>query len=170
MSIISFVDDGLFICQNKLFDISNSCLFCSYNVITKLLNKFSLIVKHFKTEVFHFNRLHSPFNPPLLDLSPIKGSVLTPKSSWKYLVFIFDGKLSFYQHIDFYSNKAMSMVKCMKIIGNSLYSIILTQKCLLYRCCILPIALYSFQLWFYNYISLSYLLKILDKMQRRATI
>ena len=41
------------------------------------------------------------FLPPL-DLSSIEGFVLTPKNSWKYLDFIFDRKLSFYQHIDFY--------------------------------------------------------------------
>ena len=81
VSIISFVDDGLFISQNKLFDTSNSCLFCSYNVMTKLLNKFSLIVEHSKTEVFHFNRLHGFFDPPPLDLSSIKGSILVPKNS-----------------------------------------------------------------------------------------
>jgi len=139
VSIISFIDNGLFISQNKLFDISNSRLFCSYNVMTKLLDKFGLIVEH-------FNRSYSPFNPPPLDLSFIGGSVLTLKNLWKYLGFIFNRKLSFYQHIDFYSNKAMSMVKCIKILGNSLCGIISTQKCLLYRCCILPIALYSLQL------------------------
>jgi len=81
VSIISFIDDGLFISQNKSLDISNSCLFCSYNVMTKLLDKFGLIVEHSKTEVFHFNRLHSSFNPSPLDLSSIRGSVLTPKNS-----------------------------------------------------------------------------------------
>ena len=40
----------------------------------------------------------------------------------------------------------------------------------LYRCCVLPIALYGFQLWFYNNTSISYYMKILDKMQRRAAI
>jgi len=80
MSII-FVDDGLFIFQNKSLDISNSCLFCSYNVMTKLLEKFGLIVEHSKTEVFHFNRSHGPFNPPPLDLSTIGGSSLKPKDT-----------------------------------------------------------------------------------------
>ena len=69
ISIISFVDNGLFISQNKLIDISNSRLFCSYNVMTKLLDKFGLVVEYSKTEVFHFNRLYSFFNPLLLDLS-----------------------------------------------------------------------------------------------------
>jgi len=58
----------------------------------------------------------------------------------------------------------------MKILGNSLRGINLTQKCLLYRCCILPITLYRFQLWFYNHAPLLYSLKILGKMQRRAAI
>ena len=96
MSIISFVDDGLFISQNKSLDISNSHLFCSYNVMTKLLERFGLIVEHSKTKVFHFNRSQSSFNPPPLDLSPIGGSILKPKSMWKYLNFIFNRKLSFH--------------------------------------------------------------------------
>ena len=146
ISIISFVDDGLFISQNRSFHIFNSCLFCSYNVMTKLLEKFGLIVEHSKTEVFHFNRSHSNFNPPSLDLTPIKGPVLWPKNTWKYLGFIFDKKLAFHQHINFYSNKATSTIKYIKILGNSNQGINPSQKHLLYRSCILPIVLYRFQL------------------------
>ena len=67
------MDDGLIIAQNKSIDISNSYLFCSYNVLSKLLDSFGLIIEHAKTEVFHFNRSHRVFNPPQLDLSPIGG-------------------------------------------------------------------------------------------------
>ena len=151
-------------------DTSNSQLFCSYNVLSKLLDSFGLVVKHSKTDIFHFNRSHGIFNPLPLDLSVIGGSILRPKDSWKYLGFIFDQKLNFHQHINFYSNKAISIVKCMKLLGNSLRGINLIQKHLLYRYYILPIALYSFQLWFYNKAPLSYHMKILGKMQRRATI
>ena len=56
ISILSFVDDGLIITQNKSFDISNSHLFCSYNVLSKLLNSFGLVIEHSKTEIFHFSR------------------------------------------------------------------------------------------------------------------
>ena len=164
VSIISFIDDGLFISQSKSFYTSNSHLFCSYNVMTKLLKKFGLIVEHSKTEVFHFNKSHGVFNPPPLDLMPIEGTILWPKNTWKYLGFIFDRKLSFHQHVNFYSNKVMSTVKCMKILGNSNWGINLIQKCLLYRTYVLPIALYRFQLWFYNHALLSYHLKILEKM------
>jgi len=168
ISILSFVDDGLFIAQNKSFSSSNSQLFCSYNVLSNLLTSFGLIVEHSKTEIFHFSRSHGSFNPPPLDLSPIGGPVLCPKDSWRYLGFIFDRKLSFHKHIDFYANKAISTVKCMRLLGNSSRGINPLQKCLLYRCCALPIALYGFQLWYYNKAPMMYHMKVLNKMQRRA--
>ena len=81
VSLLSFVDDGLFISQNKSIDISNSQLFCSYNVLSSLLNKFGLNIEHSKTEMFHFNRSHGTFNSPPLDLLPLGGPILCPKSS-----------------------------------------------------------------------------------------
>ena len=62
------------------------------------------------------------------------------------------------------------MVKCIRLLGNSSWDINPIQKRLLYRCCILPIMLYGFQLWFYNRAPLLYPMKILGKMQRRAAI
>ena len=79
--IISFMNDGLFISQDKLFEISNSRLFCSYNIMSNLLDKFGLIVEHLKTEVFHFSRSQGPFNPPPLDLFLLGEPILTPKNS-----------------------------------------------------------------------------------------
>ena len=146
VSILSFVDNGLLVTQSKSFSICNSLLFYSYNIISSLLVKFGLYVEHSKTEVFYFTRLHGSFNPPPLDLSSIGGPMLYSKDTWKYLGFIFNRKLLFHQHIDFYSNKAISTVKCMKIIGNSVRSLVPHQKCLLYKSYILLIAFYSFQL------------------------
>ena len=128
ISIISFMDNGLFISQSNSFDISNSCLFCSYNILTNLLKKFGLVVEHSKTEIFHFNRSQGAFNPPPLDLSPLERSILHPSNSWKYLGFIFDRKLTFHQHVNFYMNKSISIVKCMKLLGNLNHSINLLQK------------------------------------------
>ena len=62
------------------------------------------------------------------------------------------------------------MVKCMKLLGNSSWGIFSLQKWQLYRCYILPITLYRFQLWFYNKAPLSYHMKLLNKMQKRAAI
>jgi len=144
ISFISFVNNGLFICQSNLLDISNSHLSYSYNVLSNLLEKFGLVVEHSKTEIFHFNKSHGTLNLPPLDLSPLGGNLLCSNNTWKYLGFIFDGKLTFHQHVDFYANKSISTVKCMKILSNSNHGINPFQKHLLYKSCILPIALYSF--------------------------
>ena len=90
ISILLFVNDGLFICQNKSFHISNSHLFCCYNILSNLLDSFGLVIEHSKTEIFHFSRSQGVFNPPPLDLSPLSGPTLYPKDSWRYLGFIFD--------------------------------------------------------------------------------
>jgi len=118
ISFLLFVDNDLLVAQSKYFQLFNFHLFCSYNVALILLSDFGLLVKHSKTEIFHFSRSIGSFNPPSLDLSSLGGPTLCPKETWKYLSFIFNRKLSFYQHIDFYSNKSISMVKCMKILGN----------------------------------------------------
>jgi len=123
ISIISFVDNGIFISQNKSILHSNANLFCCYNIISSLLMKCGLIVEHGKTDIFHFSRSHGLFNPPPLDLSPLGGSVLLPKDTWKYLGFIFDRKLNFRNHIDFYMNKVISTIKYMKLLGNPLRGI-----------------------------------------------
>ena len=170
ISIISFVDNGLFISQNKSILHSNANLFCCYNIILSLLMKCSLVVEHRKTDIFHFSKSHEVFNPPSLDLSSLRGPVLLPKKTWRYLGFIFDCKLTFRSHIDFYANKAISTIKCIKFLDNSLRDINPLQKKRLYRCCTLPIALYSFLLWYYNKALTYYHLNILWKMQQRAAL
>jgi len=66
VSILSFVDNGLFIVWNKSLTVSNSILFCSYNIVFFILGKFGLILGHSKIEVFYFSRAQGVFNPLLL--------------------------------------------------------------------------------------------------------
>ena len=101
ISILSFVDDSLFISQNKSIFHSNTNLFCCYNIISSLLIKCELVVEHGKTDIFHFSRSHGTFNLPPLNLSPLGSPVLLPKDTWKYLGFIFDHKLTFRSYINF---------------------------------------------------------------------
>jgi len=149
---------------------SNANLFCCYNIILSLLTKCGLVIEHRKTNIFHFSRSHSLFNPPPLDLSPFGGLVLLPKDIWKYLGFIFNCKLNFRNHIDFYANKVISTIKCMKLLGNSSRGINPLQKGKLYRCCALPIMLYGFPLWYYNKVLTHYYLNMSWKMQWRAAL
>ena len=114
---LSSVDDSLFISQKKSYKKSNAYLFCSYNIISTPFNWFRLIIEHGKLEVFHFSRSTRNFNLPSLNLSLLEGPILWPKDTWRYLGFIFNRKLSF-QHIHFYSNKALLTIKSMRILGN----------------------------------------------------
>ena len=146
ISTLSFINNRLLIAQNKFMTMSNANLSCSYNVISNLLMKFGLTIEHRKIEVFYFSRLQGSFNLSSLDLTSLGRSVLHPKTTWHYLGFIFNCKLLFCQHIDFYANKAILTIKYMKMLGNLLRGLDPIQKRCLYRCCILSIALYGFQL------------------------
>jgi len=147
--ILSFVDDGLLISQEKSYALSNSFLLCSYNIISKILIDAGLIMEHDKTEIFHFMRARHPPNPSI-NLTSIGGSIINPKPIWRYLGFFFDRKLNFHYHTYFYATKCLSTLSAMKMLGNSSHGILPMQKQLLYRTCILPIALYGFNLWFFK--------------------
>ena len=128
ISILSFVDDGLFITQHKSISVSNTNLYCNYNVIFTLFMRFGLVVEHGKTKVFHFSRLHGAFNPPSLYLTLLGGSTLLSKITWWYLGFFFNQKLTFCYYIDFYMNRAISTIKYMKMLGNLSRGLIPLQK------------------------------------------
>jgi len=70
--------DFLFLKTSLLIPLT--LVFCSYNVMTNLLDKFGLVVEHSKTEVFYFSRLHGLFNPLSLDLLSLGGPILSPKT------------------------------------------------------------------------------------------
>ena len=167
---VFFVDDRLIVSQNTSLTVLNSHLFCSYYIMYSLLRQFGLIIEHEKIEVFHFSRLYSCFEPSSLNLTTLGGPILHPKEIWHYLSFIFNRKLMFRQHINFYANKVLSTIKCMKMLGNLSRGLIPIQKWCLHISYTLPITLYRFQLWYYNKVQLAYLLKELRKMQRKATI
>jgi len=78
ISFLLFVDNGLFIHQEKSFTSTNGDLFCSYNVISSLLNQFRLVVEYGKIEIFLFSRSYSIFNPPALDLSQTSSPIPHP--------------------------------------------------------------------------------------------
>ena len=80
VSILYFVDDGLFIVQNKSLTVSNSILFCSYNIIFSILGKFGLVLGHSKMEVFHFSRAQGVFNPLLLTYQTLVARFWSPKT------------------------------------------------------------------------------------------
>jgi len=52
--VLSFVDDGLLVSQEKTYKVSSSYLLCSYNIMSKILLDAGLIMEHNKSEIFHF--------------------------------------------------------------------------------------------------------------------
>ena len=81
ISIISFINNGIFVSQDKSFNISNSHLFYSYHIMSWLLKQFGLVIKHGKIEVFHFSRSYKVFNTPLLDLTTLGDPIFYPKEN-----------------------------------------------------------------------------------------
>ncbi|KXN87759.1 hypothetical protein AN958_07853 [Leucoagaricus sp. SymC.cos] len=77
----------------------------------------------------------------------MSNSPLCPKTFWRYLGFYFDHQLTFHEHVWYYSTKAISTVHAMGMLGNSLRGLSPKQKRLLYRSCVVPIAIYGFCLW-----------------------
>ena len=101
--VLSFVDDGLLISQEKSYALSSSFLLCSYNIMSKILLDAGLIIEHSKTELFHFTRACHPPNPSI-DLSSVGGPIISPKPIWRYLGFYFDRKLNFHFHTHYYAS------------------------------------------------------------------
>ena len=143
--ILLFVDDGLLIFQRKTYNKMLPELYSSYRVVTDLIVTFGLVMEHDKSEIFHFSRAHNDSNPEL-DLSAIGASTLKPKTYWRYLGFYFDQCLSFKEHVQYYSTKALSMMKVMGMLGNSSRGLLPLQKRLLYYSYVVFIVTYDFRL------------------------
>ena len=103
-------------------------------------------------------------------MSPYRGPVISPKSIWWYLGFFFDHKLNFHYHMYFYTIKCFFTLSTMKMLGNFSQDLLPIQKWLLYRICVLPIALYEFQLWFFKGTPIIRNISKLKKMQWRAAL
>ena len=130
---------------------------------------FGLVMEHDKSEIFHFSRAHNDSNPEL-DLSAIGAPILKPKTYWRYLGFYFDRRLSFKEHVRFYSTKALTTVKAMGMLGNSTRGLFPLQKRLLYQACVVSIATYGFRLWYFSGAPTKAQVSLLATMQRKAAL
>jgi len=163
------VDNGLLISQEKSYELSSAFLFSSYNIISKILSDAGLVMEHNKSEVFHFTQACNSPNLSI-NLTSVSGPILYPKSIWRYLGFFFDCKLNFHHHVHHYVTKCLSTLNAMKMLGNSSRGLLPTQKHLLYRTCIVPIALHEFQLWFFKGTLMVKNITELKKIQYRAAL
>jgi hypothetical protein len=121
VTVLSYVDDGTLIVQSKSWDSNLRILREAYGIMFDLLTEFGLVLEHDKLELFHFSRKPGDENPSLdLGYQPYtEGNPLKPKAYWRYLGFYFDHKLSFKEHVRYYSTKALTTVQAMGMLGNS---------------------------------------------------
>jgi Reverse transcriptase-like len=126
--------------------------------------------QHSKSEAFHFARACANLALPIdLGFAPHTGdSLLRPKDTWRYLGFFFDRKLSFKEHIRFYSTKALTTVNAMGMLGNSMRGLTPMQKHLLYWSCVVPVMTYGLQLWYFKGARVQGSIKALSQVQAHA--
>jgi len=125
-------------------------LTAAYGVIYCLLMALGLVLEHDKSEVYHFSWVRGESHPPIdLGFAPYtRDTPLGPKLYWHYLGSYFDHTLSFREHIQYYSTKAMMTVRALGMLGNSSRGVSVVHKYLLYRTCVVPMAMYGLRLWY----------------------
>jgi hypothetical protein len=72
-----------------------------------------------------------------MGLTPLK-----PKTLWRYLGFYFNHKLTFEEHVQYYTTKALTTVMTMRMLGNSMRGMTPQNKCIH----VLPILMYGHRL------------------------
>jgi hypothetical protein len=120
----------------------------------------------------HFSWKHSDSNPDI-DLGYAPYTRATPLhlgTTWQYLGFFFNCALTFWEHIKQYINKALTSVRAMLALGNSVHGLWPKHKQMLYCTCVLPIAMYGSRLWLYEGAAMKGSLNLLHKMQRHVCL
>ena len=150
--LISYIENGTIIVQSKTWEENLKKLKSSYAVMFQLMFALGLILEYDKSEAFHFSRKNGDDDPPVnLGYTPYTGDTpLKPNKIWRYLDFFFDCKLLFKEHATRYARKAFSTTGAMLALGNSVHGLKPKHKHLLYRLCIMLIALYGICLWNYE--------------------
>jgi len=167
ISTFFFVNNRLLISQEKAMKNQTQNSFVNTTLYCFLLLNLALLLSITSQKSFYFLRsiniyILSFFGPP-----SIRRFVTL---SERYLGFFFDIKLSFQQHIHYYANKALFTIKNMKMLGNSKRKLFPIYKQLLYRTCVLSIALYGSHCGIskkYHYFTY---LKNLRKYKKNSTI
>ena len=101
----SFVDDRLLISQEKNYEKLNTDILCGYNIILFLFTQFGLIIKHDKSEVFHFSRLTKNICSSLLDLCLLGGHIEISQFLFQQETIFLILCLSLCQQSPFYNQK-----------------------------------------------------------------
>jgi hypothetical protein len=119
--LISYVNDSTIIVQSDTWDKNLVKLKSAYKIVFELTQSMGLVLEHSKSEGFHFSRKHGDSNPDIdLGYAPYTSATpIHPGTTWRYLGFFFDHALTFREHVKHYTNKALTTVRAMLALGNS---------------------------------------------------
>ncbi|KAJ3502935.1 hypothetical protein NMY22_g18421 [Coprinellus aureogranulatus] len=110
-TLITFVDDGTIAAQTDSIEMNCRMLYHAYAFVHALFTAAGLVLEHDKSEAFYFTRARSGADRPInLGFAPHTGATpLRPKKFWRYLGFYFDQRLTFAEHIRYYSTNISKM-------------------------------------------------------------
>jgi hypothetical protein len=83
--LISYVDNGTIIVQSDTWDKNLVKLKLAYKIVFELTQSMGLVLKHSKSEGFHFSQKHGDSNPDIdLGYAPYTGATpLHPGTTWQ---------------------------------------------------------------------------------------
>ena len=128
---------------------------------------FGLVIEYDKSEIFFFSKTYNNSNLGL-NLSTICVIMLKSKTYQRYLGFYFNQCLFFKKYVCYY--KTLYTVKVINMLENSTRSLLLLQKWLLYYSCIISIATYSFNFWFFAKAPIKAQMLLLVVIQCKTTL
>lgn len=110
-----------------------------------------------------------PLGPKLRLTVEGKTHTVVPARSMRYLGFYLDPKLSFREHVRFYTTRASSTIASLRMLGNSCRGLSPKDKRRLYISNVLPVLTYGAQLWWRpGWKGRRWILHSLQKAQNKA--
>lgn len=176
-----YVDDGNFCISSDSFATNHWLIkytapdiYSSFNMIGCAIEPNKLDQAGYPLTSTHDNPYrasrHNPHPTPLPALTITMGgqTVTLPNSPvLRYLGFYVDTFLNFKFHVNFYTNRAMSTLRALPILGNSVRGVPPVKKCLVYITNVRTIMTYGHMLWHDPRRPKKYLLNHFTKRRRR---
>lgn len=166
-SLVFFVNDGTIAQLSDSIPANIVILHTLWFQICDLFLMVGFLLKNMKLELQHFPAGQSP---PFIDLPLVISPTISfqPRRIWRVLGFFLDQRLTFRDHIKWYTNKAMSTLRAFPLLGNSIRGISPTHKHTLFVSCIRPLLTYGCCIWYNPQKPQKYLHEPLHRTQNLA--
>ena len=139
INTIAFIDDITLYTSSGSVDINAQRLRTAYITLATVFRDLGLEIETSKAEVFHFLALmpHPRTKRRSLDRNPrnVNKPIVTPGPIWRYLGFFFDPYLTFDEHVTRYTNKALSTIAALRMIGNSMDGLPPSERRQVFKAC-----------------------------------